>query len=347
MNRWVLYSVAIVVGLVLLLFTCTYQVRFNQTAIVTTFGKAGEGSTVDDPGLHFKWPYPIQQVTPYDTRAKVLRTRLESVQTRDKQVIVVQVFVTWQIDDVLRYYQRVKSRDRAEDLIDQQLRSAQGALSGFAFTELLAQNEGESRLDEAEAAMLDIISQPTAGEGLLSYGIRPTYVGISRFVLPQNTATSVFKRMQQTRRKLAQDARSSGEAEAARIRETAQTAAQKILSFAERRAASIRAEGELEASRWIALQAQTPEAESFAIFLRQLEALEAMIGKNTTLVIPQVWPFNLLNERPRPDRLAAPLTDRSPDSAADDEMSLPAVVLPTTTDPASDETRTADRGTGR
>ncbi|MFW5653646.1 MAG: protease modulator HflC [Planctomycetota bacterium] len=344
MNRWVLYSVAIVVGLVLLLFTCTYQVRFNQTAIVTTFGKAGDNSIIDDPGLHFKWPYPVQSVTTYDTRSKVLRTRLESVQTRDKQVIVVQVFVTWHIEDPLRYYQKVTSRDRAEDLIDQQLRSAQGALSGFAFTELLAQDEEESLLDDAEAAMLSVIRDPGSGEGLLEYGIAPTYVGISRFVLPQNTATSVFTRMQQTRRKLAQDARSSGAAEAARIRETAQTAAQKILSFAERRAASIRAEGEREAAEYIARQAETEDAENFAIFLRQLETLEAMIGKNTTLVIPQVWPFNLLNERPTPGQLGAPLTDPSASTAGPDFTNTPAtpVELQQQREPATAD-RTANR----
>ena len=51
-----------VLGLILILvaFTTWYTVDESEQAVVITFGQAN--STVTEPGLHFKMPWPIQQV---------------------------------------------------------------------------------------------------------------------------------------------------------------------------------------------------------------------------------------------------------------------------------------------
>jgi len=297
MNRLGIYIIAIIFALVILLFTCTFQVRFNESAIVTTFGRAGEDSQVTEPGLHVKWPYPIQSVRKYDTRTRVLETRIENVVTKDNQLVAVQIFLKWRIADVLRYFQNVETDTEATTRLTDRLRSNLGVFSRFDFGELLTQAEMENNLGTAEEQMLQLLVEPASGSpSVLSYGIEPLGVGVTRLILPEGTSTAVFERMQQTRQRLAANARTAGEAEAQRIRQEAETAAEKIRSFAQRRASAIKRVGDQQAAQYLSRQAELDV--DFAIFLRQIEAIERMVKRGTTFVFPAKWPFNLLIEPP-------------------------------------------------
>ena len=81
---------------------------------------------------------------------------------------------------------------------------------------------------------------------------------------------------------MAENARAEGEAEAGKIREEAESIRQRIMAFAERRAQAIRSEGEQEAAEQFEAFAAD---EDFAIFLRNLEALEETLPNNTTLIL--------------------------------------------------------------
>ncbi len=293
MNRMVLYVVAIVVALTLLLFSSSYQVRFNESAIVTTFGDAGDAAEPIEPGLHFKWPYPIQSVTKYDTRAQVTETRIENVVTLDEQLLDVQVFLMWRIADPLLFFQEAQSETTAKRLLDDRLRSALGVFSEFRFTDLLNDEARQSRLAEVEQRMLANLTAPSdQNPGVGAYGIEPIKVGISRLILPESTSQAVQERMRAARNKLAEDARSAGAAEAARIEAEADAAARKIEEFTQRVASDLIRRGEEEGAKYLAEQAGN---EDLAIFLRQLDALVASIRTNaTTIVGPTAIPFNLL-----------------------------------------------------
>ena len=304
MNRLALYLIAIVVGAALLLFTCTYQVRFNEVAIVTTFRRAGDDAVVTEPGLHFKWPYPIQSVERYDRRQRVLETRLENVMTKDNQLVVAQVFLTWSIDDPLTFFRVVTQEANAERRLDERLRSALGVFSEFNFHDLVTTDPAASKLPVVEERMQALLESPGDGSASVreSYGINPIAVGISRFILPEKTSEAVFERMKTERERLASDIESSGDAEAERIKAEAESAAKTIEAFANRRAQEIRAQGDREAA---AYAAQMAEDERFAIFLQQLRSLEALITRDTTVILPNLPPFNLLagmpSELPVPD----------------------------------------------
>jgi len=301
MNRIGLYVIAVLVALTLLLFTCTFSVRFNEQAIVTTFGEAGEGSRVTEPGLKFKWPYPVQRVIKFDTRANVLETRLESAVTNDQELVAVRLFLAWRISDVRTFFREVATTETASRLLNDRLRSAQGVISRYDFDELLAfDDDDRPGMATIEQEILDLLHDP-GGEtpDIGAYGIEPIVVGITQFVLPETTTTAVFERMRQTRQKLATDARSEGEAEKTRIEVAARTKANRIRSFAERYASRLRAVGEEEAAEMLAEMARTPEAERLAVFLRRLDALSATLRQNTTTVIlPPMSPFDLLGGPP-------------------------------------------------
>lgn len=312
MNRIALYIIAVIVGITLLLFTCTYQVRFNQTAIVTTFRKIS--GVVDQPGLHFKWPFPIQSVKHYDSRVRLVETRLENVVTRDNQLIIAQLFLAWRIKEPSTFFKANASEASADRLLNERLRSAMGVFTEFNFHDLLREsapvddNPGDLAL--IEERILKLLTTPTdRSSGVLeAYGIEPVAVGISRFILPENTSKAVFERMKKTREAIAADTSAAGMAEAGSIIARASSDASNIESFAKVRAEAIRAEGDREAAGYAAALARN---EKFAIFLQKLQALEAIISKDTKIILPVSQPpFDLLvGPDGAPDRTAAATTE--------------------------------------
>jgi len=312
MNRIALYVIAVFVGIALLLFTCTYQVRFNQTAIVTRFGKIS--GVADEPGLHFKWPYPIQTVRHYDSRVRVLETRLENVMTRDSQLIVAQLFLAWKIEEPSKFFKVIVSEQTADRRLNERLRSAMGVFAEFNFHDLLEDvpmgTEAPSNLAKVEERILALLTSPTDESAgvLASYGIKPVAVGISRFILPENTSKAVFERMKKTRETIAAATSAAGQAEATQITARAESDARTIESFAQARAEAIRAEGDIEAAKYATILSRN---EKFAIFLQKLQALEAIISKDTKIILNAVQsPFDMLNgPEGSPTRLAPAPTE--------------------------------------
>src|SRR4030042_275983 len=65
--------------LILLLYMITFQVRFTEVAVVRTFGRSNPDDVITEPGLRWKWPWPIQ---------KDGENKLESL-VRDNQKTVI------------------------------------------------------------------------------------------------------------------------------------------------------------------------------------------------------------------------------------------------------------------
>ncbi len=298
MDKAIRFIVFGIVLLVLLLFMTTYTVRYDQYSLVTTFGSVDESSYVQEEGLHWKLPTPIQQVRTFDKRTRVLETRLEDHQTRDKQQITVQAFLAWRISDPVRYFQAYSGRRaerQAEDNLTSRMKTAMGTISEYDFQQLLAPIGAESKLEELEGKVLQRVRQPEGEQRSINeqYGIEVLTVGITQIILPENTTTKVFERMRVTRNTIAEEVSSKGAAERTAIVSKAQADANSILAFARKKAAEIRAQGAEEAGQWLALQA---EDEQLAVFSRAIEMLETMVAKQTTLIFSKDdFPFNLLN----------------------------------------------------
>ncbi|RMD66368.1 MAG: hypothetical protein D6824_01025 [Planctomycetota bacterium] len=275
-------------------FMVTYSVRFTETAVVATFGKADAGDVVKTPGLRFRIPL-IQQVTKYDTRARLVRATLETLQTADNRQIVAQAFATWRVADPLKFYQKfsgagVEAEDhyrQAEETIRAILRSAMAAASRFTLDELLqpGDNSAVAQLEESMFAQLKSVGE--GGANLASFGVEPLLVGVSEITLPEDTTESVFERMKASRERLAAEAESQGASQAAAIRAEAESAASRIRAFARRRAEEIRNQGDVEAQQWIAKLAQEPE---LAVFLDQLDLLRTFYARRATLIVPVTAP---------------------------------------------------------
>ena len=271
----------------------TYSVRFTEVAVVTTFGKAGDDSLRPEPGLYPKWPYPVQNVTKYDTRARFLQTRGETQLTADQRQIIVESFITWRVKNPLVFYQRFSSqgpeaRDHfraAERTLESLLRSAMAEVSGFELKQLFDPTPGASKLSELEARIAQRLAKPdpSTGRQLSDYGIETVLVGLNRVLLPQETTKQVFDRMKAARETLAATAQSQGEALAKTITNEAESDSARILSFATRRAEEIRVAGDREAARYIEAYNEEPE---LAVFLKTMDFMRRGFGKRSTLIIP-------------------------------------------------------------
>lgn len=294
-SRFTLVVVAIVV-LAIVGRMVTYSVRFTEAAVVATFGKADESDVVTSPGLRFRWPL-VQRVTKYDTRARIVEARLETLQTADNRQIVAQAFLTWRVSDPLRFYQKFSGGGadpethyaQAASTLQAMLRSAMAQISGFTLDELFSPGgQGGYRIADLERVILERLREEDAGgAGLASFGVEPLLVGVSQITLPQETTESVFERMNAARQRLAAEAESQGASKAAAIRAEADSAADRIRAFARRRAEEIRNQGDVEAQRWIAQLSEEPD---LAVFLEQLELLKTFYARRATLIVPITMP---------------------------------------------------------
>ncbi len=303
-HKWVLVlGVVLVVGLVL--YAISFRVRFDQMAVVSTFGNVqsvinaegeGSGDVTYHPsaGLYWKWPPPIQRLRLYDKRTQISNTELTQRSTKDNQSVIVQAYMSWRIRDPYRFYTRLGNEEDAENLLETELASqAQAAIGRYRFAQLVNTNPEQRKLDEAEQQIEKGLRQRIRKQ---RYGVAVEKVGIKRILLPESVTKNVYAVMRATRQRLAQSAQSKGKARAAQIKAEAKSAKERILAFAKRRAGAIRAKGDRAAAQYYDVFQKNPQ---FASFLFKLNTLEKTLRNNTTFLIDaKHGPFKVLEQAP-------------------------------------------------
>lgn len=293
------FILGLIIMLVLGLYMVTFKVDYNQIVIVQTFGSVDEQSVYFGKpdkaqsggllgNLHFKWPVPIQSVDTYDARVQLLESQLEQIQTQDKKTVIPAVYVAWQIENPLAFYQNVREVKRARQQLLTRLRDAQTVISTYRFDELTSADPAQLKLSEAEQKMRDQLQQGlSTGE---DYGIRILSVGIKRLVLPEEVTEKVFDRMRNTREAIAERARSEGTAAATSIRGQAESSRRLIMDFASKRADEIRATGVAAAAE---VYAEFEKDVEFAAFLRKIKSLREILAQQSTIFAdPSMVPFD-------------------------------------------------------
>ena len=296
-------AAAIIIGLailfVLLLFSMTYSVGFNQVALKSHFGKVDSSSIIREPGLHFRWPFFADSVTTYDTRVQLLQTGQENLQTADGLQVIVKAFLLWRLesegDGPLEFYQAFPEMADANGALITQFRDAVSVVSEYAFDDLLGK---DNKLDEIESKILARM------DSTVSQGVKPVSAGISRILLRPKVSQEVIKGMQARRNTLAENERARGEAEAERIKSEATTITDKIYAFAEQRAQEIRTRADERSARYLEEMSQDEE---LAVFLIWLDTLQKALSKNTTVIIDTDFaPWHLMKPESPDGSLSIP-----------------------------------------
>jgi membrane protease subunit HflC len=276
----------VILGVLLFLsLAVTVTVDETEYAIVLRFGDPVR--VIDQAGLHFRWPPPIDSVRLIDRRIHVLDPDADEVLTSDKKNILVNSFLVWSVSDAKRFLVSVGDPAGAEARLTAILRSEVGTtLGSYPLSALITNEEGETtRMTEVR----DRITADAAAKADKSFGIKVSSVRFKRINFPVQNKEAVFRRMNAERTRIAKGFRSEGEEEADKIRARADRDKAALLAEAERAATVKRGEADAEATR-IYADAFSKDP-GFYEFVRSLEAYEQIIGKGSTVVVPDDSPL--------------------------------------------------------
>jgi len=255
----------------------------TEYAVVTRFGRPVR--TYTTPGLRFRIPL-VDQVVRLDARLLMTEPPAAEYLTLDKKNVVARTFLTWRVDDPLRYLQTVQLRDAAEARLAAVTSSEIGAAFGTVpFEAMVSTDADKMRL----RAIIDQVEQRVRDTAVREYGVKLVSLRVERLAFPQQNEASVFQRMRAERQRIAKQFRSEGEEQSLKIRAEADRERARILAEADRKAAEIRGQAEAEAARIYAdALAADPD---FYRFVRTLEADDKIIDKETTVILPADSPL--------------------------------------------------------
>ena len=275
--------VATVVATILAFVMFSFQVRQDQMAVVTRLGRPVR--VIQDPGLYFKYPWPVESARIFDRRLMVFESRPSEALTQDKRNVILFVYAAWQIKDPLLFLQSVGGEENARQKLDGLVTGAKNTVLGqYDFQNLASTNRAEVKLEEIEKRLTDVVAERASA----AFGVNVRHVGICRLGLPESNTRFVFERMRAERAQIAEHYRSIGAKEADDIRARTDSEATVLVAEAERSAAETTAKAEAEAARLVA-DAYHRDPDLYG-FLRRLDALRKVGDVNTTLLLDTSTP---------------------------------------------------------
>lgn len=279
--------VAVIVGLILLALSL-FTVDQRQAALVFQLGEIV--GVKKEPGLYFKIPL-LQNVRYFDIRILTLdATTPERFITSEKKNVLVDYFVKWRIIDVERFYVSFNGDEaRAVNRLAQTVNDGMRAEFGRRTVHDVVSGERDSIME---------VLRKKADADARRFGVQVTDVRIKRVDLPTEVSESVYRRMEAERKRVANELRSTGAAEAEKIRADADRQREVIIAEAYRDAQRIKGEGDARAAAVYA-EAFGRNAEFYA-FYRSMEAYRSSFrGKNDVLVLQPNSDFFRYMKSPR------------------------------------------------
>jgi len=267
----------IVAGLLLALTAASstlYVVDQRQFAVVYALGEIKE--VITEPGLKFKMPPPFQNVVFLDKRVQSLDSpETRPIFTAEKKSLVIDWLVKWRVSDPRQFI-----RNNGADI-----RNAENRLAPIVQAAL---NEEVTKLDvrqvlstEREKVMQGVIAR--LRDDAKSFGIEIVDVRIKRVDFVATITEAVYRRMESERKRVANELRSTGQAESEKIRADADRQREVIVAEAYRDAQKVKGEGDAKAS---ALYADAfGKDPAFAQFYRSLEAYRVSFRNKTDVMV--------------------------------------------------------------
>ena len=289
----------VVVGLLIGLFligSSVYTVSEVNQAIITQFGEP-VGEPVIEPGLHFKLPF-IQRANMFEKRFLEWDGFPNQVPTRDRRFIWVDTYARWRITNPLLFFQRLRdergAQSRLDDILDGETRNA---VARHDLIEIVRSTNREpvntSTTGNEEAEVLDAIATgrqqiteeilEAAGSAVAELGIELLDLQFKRINYIADVQQDVFARMIAERQRIAEEFRSEGRGESARIQGERERDLAQIQSAAFRTAEEIRGTADAEATRVYA-EAYGSDA-GFYAFTKSLETYERTMDPDTFFIL--------------------------------------------------------------
>ena len=294
-----LIGAVIVVIFLMLLFS--FQVRYAQVAVVTTFGKPVRN--ISEPGLYFKMPWPIQRVYKFDGRIQNFEDKLSETFTRDNNNLILTIFAGWKISDASVFYPKFAgSVPNAQTALEGMLRNAKNAVvSTNTLSAFVNPDPSQLRFTQMEQQIQDSVQAQLSTN---DYGIQLVFLGFKKIELPQSVTQSVFDRMKGERQLIINSEQYDGQKEATFIRSTADRTATETIANANATATRIMGEAQAKASQVLPIFEKDP---ALANYLLRLDALQQALNQKSTLIFDErTPPFDLFTSIPTNAPSAAP-----------------------------------------
>ncbi|BBA34003.1 hflC protein [Methylocaldum marinum] len=269
-NKNTLFLIIVFILLVLSA-TSIFTVAETEKAILLEFKKIV--GTDFEPGLHFKLPY--QQVKKYDDRILTLESKPERFLTSEKKNVIVTWFVKWRIKNSTQFYKAVGGDKAAANIrLDQITKDAlRNEFSKRTIREVVSLERSQIR---------DLLIQ-TVNPMVEDLGVEVIDIRVKGIDLPEEVSSSVYRRMEAERARVARDFRSRGAEAAERIRAEADRRREVILADAYRDSEIRRGEGDAAASE-IYAQAYGKNREFFE-FYRSLYAYRQVFKDESDMIV--------------------------------------------------------------
>jgi modulator of FtsH protease HflC len=279
------------------LFGTVYQIGETQQVVITEFGEPVGGAVIT-PGLHIKKPF-LQVANYFEKRFLEWEGDPNQVPTRDKRFIYVSSFARWRITDPLLFFQRLRdeagAQSRLDDILDGETRNT---IAKHDLIEVVRSTNREFPAAEETAGGGE--GQPTeriefgrgtlASEVLKAASARTADLGIEildfrfkRISYVEQVQKEVYARMISERKRIAEQYRSEGAGEAARINGEKERQLKTITSEAYRQAQEIKGRADGEAAD-IYAQAYNRDPD-FYRFLKTMETFRETMDEETLLLL--------------------------------------------------------------
>jgi modulator of FtsH protease HflC len=296
--------------LVLLLGGVFFVVYEPQQVIITQFGRP-VGSPINTPGLKMKAPF-IQQAHYFDKRFLEWDGDQNEVPTKDKRFIWVDSYARWRITDPLLFFQRLRDERGAQSRLDDILDGATRIT--IARHNLIEAVRTSNRpfvwVDEFEQEAAEAVGAIERGRSVLAQEVleaaqaRTEDLGIEildfrfkRLSYTEQVRQEVYSRMISERKRIAEQFRSEGAGEAARILGSKDRELAAITSEAYRQAQEIRGRSDAAAARiYAGAYNRDPE---FYRFLKTMETYRETFDAETVFLLSTDGEFLRLLNRSR------------------------------------------------
>jgi len=291
-SRFLILPFVLIVVSLILLFLSAYVVDEGHQAILTQFGRPVKA--VEKAGLHFRVPL-IQEVNLLERRLLPWDGDPESMQTKDKKRIDIDVWARWRIADPMTFFVKVRTEQRGQKILDDLVDSVvRDIVARHNLIDVVRKSNEEliyetEELERTVAVSVqgtgrdDVERESLQGVNLSEYGMMLDQVRIKRVNYVASVRAAVYERMISERTRIARLYESEAVEEQNKILGATQKELDLIEGEREQKSAEIRGSADAKVIQLTAeAYSQSPE---FYEFLRKLEVVKNTIDNQSRLIL--------------------------------------------------------------
>ena len=274
-----------------------YIISETGQVLITQFGRP-IGNPINEPGLHWKIPF-IQDVNRFEKRFLEWDGYPNQLPTKDKRFIFLDTYARWRISDPLLFFQRLRDETRAQSRLDDILDGeTRNSIAKHALIEVVRTSDREftvvpelggsgerqkiAKIDFGRDALAEEVLA-AAKERVSDFGIEILDFRFKRINYVQEVRVEVYNRMISERKRIAEQFRSEGAGEAARINGERERELRRIRSEGYKEAQTLRGKADAEAAD-IYARAYEKDA-GFYRFLQTMDSFKKTLDAETILLL--------------------------------------------------------------